>query len=183
MPQMAVNVPCPICSHKSLKTTFSVEEIPYFGECLQTVIICEKCSYKTVDFMITEQHEPMRFELKINEIEDMMIRVVRSSSSTIRIPEIRAIVEPGPGSDGYISNVEGVIDRITNIISQAIKISDDEKKAHGLSLLEKIKKIKNGDETATLIIEDPFGNSAIISDKAKKRILSENEVKRLMENI
>lgn len=179
---MAIDVPCPICSAKTIYSSFSIEEIPYFGECLQTVISCKNCDYKSVDFMITEQHDPMRYELKISDSNDMMIRVVRSSSSTIRIPEIGALVEPGPGSEGFISNVEGVIDRIANAISQAIKNAGHEKKTHGNELLEKIKKIKNGEE-ATLIIEDPFGNCAIISKKAKKRILSENEVEKLMGRI
>lgn len=177
---MVINVPCPICGNKTLSSNFSIENIPYFGECLQTVILCEKCGYKSVDFLITEQHEPIHYELNITQSEDMMIRVIRSSSSTICIPEIGALVEPGPHSEGFISNVEGVIERIKNAISHSIRDTNQEKKKLGKKLLEKIDRIKEGKEEATLIIEDPFGNSAIISKKAKKRVLSKEEVDKLM---
>lgn len=179
MPEMALNVPCPICNYKNLNSNISVVEIPYFGECLQTIILCNKCNYKSVDFMITQQNEPVRYELKINDPEDMMIRVVRSSSSTINIPEIGAFVEPGPNSEGYITNVEGVIDRIQNAITISVNNADEKKKEIANNLLEKIDSIKNGEFEATLIIEDLFGNSAIFSKKANKRVLTEKEVENI----
>ena len=52
-------------------------------------------------------------------------------------------------------------------------------KENALKILEKIENVKSGDETATLIVEDPFGHSIIIHDDAKHRKLSEEEIKNL----
>lgn len=43
--------------------------------------------------------------------------MVRSSSSTIRIPVLGANIEPGDASEALISNVEGVLWRIHDILS------------------------------------------------------------------
>ncbi|MBP3800305.1 MAG: hypothetical protein ILA19_04935, partial [Bacilli bacterium] len=38
--------------------------------------------------------------------ETLSVRVVRSQSATVTIPEIGVKVEPGPKSEGYVTNVE-----------------------------------------------------------------------------
>jgi zinc finger protein len=35
--------------------------------------------------------------------------------------------------------------------------------------------VRKGESTMTLVIDDPFGNSAIISPRAQRRMLSESE--------
>lgn len=105
----------------------------------------------------------------------MFARVVRSSSGTIRIPEIGATVEPGPLAESFVSNIEGVLERIKNVTGDM----DTENSGKKKEILERIEKIRNGEEKATLIIDDPLGNSAIIGKKAKKRKLTDNELKKL----
>lgn len=125
--------------------------------------------------MISSIHEPTRYEYQINSKKDMSVRIVRSSSGTIFIPEIGASVEPGPVSEGFVSNIEGILERIKNV-TEDMETKDKKKKKE---ILEKIEKIRNGKEKATLIIDDPLGNSAIIGKKAKKRKLTAKEVKKL----
>jgi zinc finger protein len=75
---------------------------------------------------------------------------------------------PGPASIGFISNIEGILSRFEKIIEDEYKDSeDDETKKHAKNLLKKIRKVKFGDVPLKIIIEDPSGNSAIISQKAK----------------
>ena len=96
---------------------------------------------------------------------------MRSSEATIKIPYMGSI-EPGAASEGFITNVEGVLDRIKQHVEHlrdAAEEDEDRKKAK--NLLKKIQKIKWGEETMKLIIEDPTGNSAIVSEKAKKEKL------------
>ena len=47
----------------------------------------------------------------------MTTRVVRSSSCTVRIVELGLEVEPGDNATGYISNVEGVLNRFSDAIA------------------------------------------------------------------
>ncbi len=125
--------------------------------------------------MISSINEPTRYEYVINSKSDMRIRVVRSSSGTISIPEIGASVEPGPVSEGFVSNIEGILERIKNV-TEDMETKNKKKKKE---ILEEIEKIRNGKEKATLIIDDPLGNSAIIGKKAKKRKLTDKEIKKL----
>ena len=100
--------------------------------------------------------------------EDLNVRVVKSGGATVKIPHIITI-ESTETSNGYVTNIEGILNRIKNIIEQARDNEDDpavRKKAK--SHLKKIQKALWGQDTIKIIIEDPSGNSAIISEKAVK---------------
>lgn len=94
--------------------------------------------------------------------------MVKSSEATVKIPQLKASVTPGDASEGFISNIEGILDRFQKIVEEQRDLSeeDDEKKT-AKNLLKKIWKIRCGDIPITVIIEDPTGNSGIISEKAK----------------
>ena len=69
--------------------------------------------------------------------------------------------------EGYVSNVEGLLERFKKILESERDNADDEdvrKKAK--NLLKRLWKIELGEEKVKMIIEDPSGNSAIISEKA-----------------
>lgn len=162
------NQPCPFCGKKKLSLIEDEKDIPYFGKVYIFSMNCKDCKYNKSDIEVAENKGPMRYSLEISDKKDMNIRVVKSSTAKVKILQLKMDVEPGPGSVGYISNVEGVIDKFKKIIESERDNSDDadvRKKAK--NLLKKIWKVKLGDVKVKLIIEDPRGNSAIISDKAK----------------
>lgn len=170
---------CPLC-HEEMIIRWQGDEIPYFGEVMYITATCN-CSFRFADTLILSQKEPTRYELKIEGLEDLNSRVVRSSSGTIRIPELGIDVEPGSISESYITNVEGVLDRIYNVVVTATKWSEDDSKkyARGLEIQKYLEEAMNGIGQMTLVIEDPFGNSAIISEKAKSFVLGKDETDRL----
>jgi len=172
---LQIETPCPACFIKPIYYTTTTIDIPYFGEVIQTTMFCKKCGYRHSDIIITAINEPTRYEYPITSEKDMFVRVVRSSSGTMRIPEIGATVEPGPLAESFVSNIEGVLEKIKNV-TEDITTKNREKKKE---ILERIEKIRNGKEKATLIIDDPLGNSAIIGKKAKKRKLTDDELKKL----
>lgn len=130
--------------------------------------------------MIASQKEPTRYEILVESPDDLAVRIVRSTSGTISVPELGVTIEPGPLSDAFVSNVEGVLERIKSVLFQAIDFAEHaSEKEKGKELLEKINSIKKGDVSVRIIIDDPLGNSAIISDKAKKRVLTDEEFKKL----
>jgi zinc finger protein len=112
--------------------------------------------------------EPMRYELALESGDDLAARVVRSMSASLEIPELGVRIDPGPACEGFISNVEGVLDRIENVVKGALNWGNEDEKENALNLLDRIMAVKCGSFPITLILEDPSGNSAIISDKAKK---------------
>ncbi len=131
--------------------------------------------------MILSSKEPMRYELSVESPEDLDARVIRSTSGTIRIPEMGIVVEPGTVSDSYITNIEGVLQRVQNVLMTASRWvrEDEEKFARSQELLCMLNEVIEGRRAITVIIEDPLGNSAIISKKAVASKLSKEEAEKL----
>ncbi len=178
MVETLLDAPCPVCGKKALVYRAEELDLPHFGKCLETTIICKNCGFRHADVMMLEVHDAMEYKVSIESEEDMYIKVVRSTSGTLLIPEIGAKLEPGPLSEAFITNVEGVLNRFVDILVQIMHDSPEKKDAV-LEVLRKIGYIRHGRMKATLIIKDPLGNSAIISDKTEKRKLSEEEIKEL----
>lgn len=159
---------CPVCGKKTLVLRESEQEIPYFGRVYVFSMSCSSCKYHKADLESEEKKEPCKYTLEVNSKEDLNIRIVKSGEATVKIPHIITI-ESGPASQGYITNVEGIINRVKKIVEQAKEDEDDantRKKAK--NLLKKLMKVLWGSEKIKIIIEDPTGNSAIISEKAVK---------------
>ncbi len=159
---------CPMCMNKTLTLSEAEREVPYFGKVCLFSMSCSSCKYHKADVEALEKQEPAKFTFEINSEEDMKVRVVKSSEATIKIPHITTIT-PGPASNGYVTNIEGIFNRVKKQVEVARDTADDpadKKKAK--NLLKKISKIMWGRQSQKIIIEDPSGNSAIISDKAQK---------------
>src|SRR3989344_21201 len=162
---------CPICSQKTLVLDERDMEIPYFGKVFLFSMTCTSCKYHKADVESTEQKEPVKYEFEISREDDMKVRVVKSSEATVKLPHI-ATITPGPASQGYVTNIEGILNRVKYQIEVAKESEeDDEDKKKAKNLLKKLMKIMWGQEKQKIIIEDPTGNSAIISDKAVREKL------------
>ena len=110
----------------------------------------------------------------------MSVRVVRSQSATVSIPEIGVKVEPGPKSEGYVTNVEGILTRFEDAVKKALKLFDDEQsQKNAKNTLKQIEELKKGNGTATLIIMDPFGQSNIVSENVEISEIPEEELREL----
>lgn len=173
---------CPLCSSR-IPIKWYFDKIPYFEEILCISSTCE-CGFRYSDIMLLSQKEPVQYEFSVSSAEDLNTRVVRSSSGSIYIPELGVDIEPGALSEAFISNVEGVLDRVEEVVIVARSwVETEEQKRKAEEVLSKITAIKKGEKTMTLIIKDPLGNSAIVSDKAKKRALSNEEIRNLKTGI
>jgi zinc finger protein len=173
-------IDCPVCNgKKTAESTTKTSSMPHFGEVLESSLICNACEYKHNDVICLEQKDPVKYTLPINK-DTLGSRVVKSQSATINIPELGLKVEPGPKSDGYVSNVEGMVTRFEGGVKQALIVFDDEEsQKNGLAILEKIVLLANGEINATLIIEDPFGHSNVMDINVKKESLTDKELKHL----
>ena len=163
--------PCPMCLKNELTLLEDRKEVPYFGKVYLFSMTCGNCKYHKADIEIEESGEPTKYTFEITSEEDMKVRVVRSAHGTIKVPHLMSI-EGGAAANGYVTNVEGILNRMQHALEIAREDADDTSEKKKIkNLLKKITKIKWGKEKAKLIIEDPTGNSAIISDKAKKEKL------------
>ncbi|MBI2542422.1 ZPR1 zinc finger domain-containing protein [Candidatus Woesearchaeota archaeon] len=159
---------CPLCREKTLILTERETEVPYFGKVLLFSMTCNSCKYHMADVEAADQKEPAKYEFEISREEDMEVRVVKSAQATVNLPHVASIT-PGPAAQGYVTNIEGILNRVKYQIETARDTAeDDEDRKKAKNLLKKILNITWGKEKQKLIIEDPSGNSAIISDRAVK---------------
>lgn len=159
--------PCPLCRKKTLTLMEEEMDIPYFGKAFLFSMHCDSCEYAKTDLEAVDMKEPTRYTFEAQNTKDLSVRIVRSSEGTIKLPSLKITIEPGPTSDGFVTNVEGILQRVKKIVEeQRDSAEDDETKKKAKNLLKKIWKIECGDEPVKIIIEDPTGNSAIISEKA-----------------
>jgi zinc finger protein len=172
-------VSCPLC-HNDLVMNWQRDDIPYFGEVMYISAKCQ-CSFRFADTMILASKEPMRYEMSVETPEDLDARVIRSTSGTIRIPEMGIVIEPGTVSESYITNIEGILQRVQSVLMTASRWvqEDEEKFSRSQELLRMLEEVIAGKEKITVIIEDPLGNSAIISKKAIVTKLSKEEAEKL----
>ncbi len=170
---------CPLCQ-RDLVMNWQRDNIPYFGEIIYISAKCQ-CSFRFADTMILSSKEPMRYEMPVETQEDLNARVIRSTSGTIRIPEMGIFIEPGMVSESYVTNIEGVLQRVQDVLMTASRWvqGDEEKFSRSQELLCMLEEVIQGKRKITVILEDPLGNSAVISKKAKVVELSKEEAEKL----
>ncbi|HZX12570.1 MAG TPA: ZPR1 zinc finger domain-containing protein [Candidatus Nanoarchaeia archaeon] len=161
------NEKCPVCQEKKLTLIEDEQDIPYFGKAFIFSMVCSSCGYRVSDVEATEPKESCKIEFTVESKKDLNVRVVRSSEGSIKVPQLKMSLEPGVGAEGFVSNVEGVLQRFKKVLEAERDNTDEEdirKKAK--NLLKKLWKVECGDELLKIVIEDPSGNSAIISERA-----------------
>ena len=196
MQESPVDIPCPICQNTGeVYMIAHIDEIPYFGEHTQVTVMCHSCGWKQTDFIPAEGQKAGCWSLLIDDSKQLKSRIVRSSSCTINIPELELQVNPGSSSTGYVSNVEGVLNRFLEVINmvmrdlqndvsaslvenQSIDLSETMKEINQLeAIMNRLTNIgEGGFEPFTLELLDPHGHSMIIDDSAVERELTDEEI-------
>jgi len=159
---------CAFCGKKEMTLREDKVDIPHFGEVYILAMDCSGCGYRKADVEPAERKEPCKYTFEVNSDEDLNVKVVKSGEATVKIPHV-ITMEPGPASSGYVTNVEGLLERVKKIIQSAGESEDDDSaKKKAKNLVKKLNKVLVGREKLKIIIEDPSGNSAIISDKVQR---------------
>lgn len=176
---------CPICfTEGTLRMIAHSSEIPYFGEHTQITMICEGCGWRVTDFIPADGKKPGAWSLVIDSEEHMSTRVVRSSSCTIRIGELGLEVSPGGSSTGYVSNIEGVLNRFEDAVGTIRRQAERDNEGGDIltrceEMVDSIDSVKRGVMSVTLELLDPVGHSQILHDDAISREIEEEEAEAL----
>jgi len=169
-----VGIVCPSCNEANLLVRSMLYSIPYFNELAMFSMECPSCNFTHNDVFSAEQRKPARFTLHVNDLKLLRSRVVRSGSGTIRLPEFGIDVEPGPTAESFITNVEGVLQRIMSVVETAIGFAEKpQEKTKGAEILVNMNRAIEGEFPFTLVIEDPAGVSGIIPEDMSKVIIEE----------
>ena len=116
--------PCPVCGQKKLALTEAESEVPYFGKLFLFSMHCESCKYHKSDVEAAEHKGPCKVVFEVNGKDDLGVRVIKSSEASVKFERVGSI-EPGPASEGYITNVEGLIQRIKEQIEKVRDLEED----------------------------------------------------------
>jgi len=150
-------VRCPICGKKSMTIKIFLYDMPFFGKVVLESGKCSKCGFKWSDVGLLETTKPKRIIVKVKKPKDLNALVIKAAPATVRIPELGIEIFPGPAAPGYITTVEGVLQRvIDHAPSECLNESNPCYKK-----IEAIKEAMDGNIPFTLIIEDPSGRSAV----------------------
>jgi zinc finger protein len=169
-----VRGPCPVCNTE-IEYLYQTDNIPYFSDILIISAICGECGYRYVDTQVLGEHEPGRLEFRVEEADDMVVRVVRSMQGVIYLVELGVRIDPGPACEGFVTNIEGVLERVAGVLRGVLTCGEEEEKEKASVILEQIESVKEGRFPVTLIIDDPSGNSAIVSEKTRKLPIPEDD--------
>ena len=89
-------------------------------------------------------------------------------------------MEPGPRSEAFISNAEGVLHRFRDIFGFLARHANTRPRRDAArNSLKRLAAMIEGREPFTIVLEDPFGNSSILHEGAVTGPLSDREVRRL----
>lgn len=150
-------VECPICGNRTLEISVYVYEAPLAGKVLLDVWKCSNCSYRRSDVELAEHRDEVRISFEVKSPEDLRALVVKSSSATIVIPELGIEISPGPAAQGYITTVEGVLERVLdNVPSECL---DESNKCN--KFVKDVTRAMNSEMKFTVILIDPLGKSTI----------------------
>lgn len=178
--RMRIQTPCPACHEPNLSYASLQLDIPYFGEVTQLAFECDRCGFRHTDFLTATARKPTRHTLRVHDEDQMMVRVVRSASATIRIPELGVLIEPGPASDAYVTNVEGVLARVEQVLNQLHRDAEDpETRRECERRMDELARARKGQFQFTLIMEDPYGNSVVADPDVKTESIPPEEAEKL----
>ena len=158
-------IECPTCRTRMMVEEY-LYEMPLVGKVLIASGTCNYCGYRFSDVRLAEPREPRKIVYNVEKPGDENALVIRASTASIKIPELGVEITPGPASRGYITTIEGIILDVIEKTKFLCSSPDAPKKTCD----EKIKELEDARNVAkpfTIIIIDPEGVSAIISDRVK----------------
>lgn len=165
---------CPVC--RANQATFSEYEVedPFAGMIAIFAIKCNACGYRNSDLEFENINDPAEYKIDIESVEDLKIRVIKSGSCEVKIPNFRISVESTMSSEGFITNIEGLLMRFKAQVELLKEDDDMDKTARKRikTILKGIDDVIRGEKKITIRLIDETGNSAIISDKVEIKKLN-----------
>ena len=151
---------CPFCKTKNLTLTEEEKIIPSFGKVYVLTMKCSNCDCDKKDIMFEEEQKPCKLTFEIKSEKDLKVKVIYSAEATIKLPQLRLNI---PANSGCICTIGDILNQFgKNLEEERDAAEDQSEKKSVKNHLKKLRKIKFGDISTKLVIEDPSGNSVIL---------------------
>ncbi|XP_055845482.1 zinc finger protein ZPR1 [Episyrphus balteatus] len=161
------NTICHSCK-SPCETNMKLTNIPHFKEVVIMATVCDHCGNKTNEVKSGGgiEDQGIRIVLKIDNVEDLSRDVLKSETCQLEIPEIECQVGAS-ALGGRFTTVEGIFAAMkSQLEGNGILFHDsaDPETKHRLeTFVEKFDDIVSLRIPATLILDDPAGNSYVQS--------------------
>ncbi len=153
---------CPVCHENSLTMKEVIRDINGFGIAHFLSMSCNKCGYFKSDIEADEERTPFKETIKIENENDLEIKIIKSAQATIKFQRISEI-KPTDTSNGYITTIKDLLNTEKKKLDELKEGEEDQ--AEIKKIKNKIKKIGRvlwGRDSLQITIEDPTGNSLIL---------------------
>ncbi len=161
-----LDVTCPNCG-KTMYIDEYMHRIPVVGRVILSGGECKECGYGYRDVRMAESRGSQILRFRVQRPEDLNTLVVRASSASIYIPELKVSITPGAASQGFITTIEGVLHRVVEVMKFLRNDPDVDLDAWS-ERMRMIEKALNGELKFTFVLEDPEGVSRIVSDEEER---------------
>ena len=153
---------CPYCLKDTLTLMERVLDIPEYGVLHVFGMKCEndECGYEMSDLEAEDDKPAYKETIEVDE-DKLNWYVVKSASATISIPRMLTM-EPGADSDGFITTIEGVLNRFKAVLEELRQDDDKSVSKKAKNKIKKIQKVLMGQDTLKLTLDDPSGTSKFI---------------------
>ena len=162
------NLKCPMCFENSLTISIYENSYPVIGKATFIGEKCLKCGYKH-NQTLTQNKGKKIYKLKINNLDDLKVKILKSKGGKISFSNIEIEVESLGDKNDFITNVEGVIKRFIqnsklflNSLENKNEISKTKK------IIEDLEMVLKGQKKTTLILKDKLGESFIDTENKIK---------------
>lgn len=153
-------IECPFCG-SNMVVRESVYDMPDMGKVLLTSRKCSKCGYRHSDVIPLESKKHVRLYYRVDCIDDLYTRIIRSNAASIEIPEFGFALDPGVAAQMVITNIEGILQLVMDTIKSFEALG-----MYTGNYRELIAGVAEQGDRFTLIIDDPLGLSNIKSPKS-----------------
>ncbi|MEM0141155.1 MAG: ZPR1-type zinc finger protein [Thermoplasmatales archaeon] len=148
---------CPSCKKETLERGMQELDIPHFGKSILYYLRCTSCGFRVNDISF-EGDFPNEAKVVISGKKDLNTKIVRSGKATLLIPELGLELYPGPLSESFITNVEGLLNRFLDLLP----LFDKGNKVDEFKI--RIEQALSGKIEFSIILKDPSGVSHFLKE-------------------
>ncbi|KAF9974463.1 nucleolar zinc-finger protein [Actinomortierella ambigua] len=153
---------CSSCGAHS-DTKMHMLNIPHFKEVIIMSTACDECGYKSNEVKAggPVSAHGKKITLKMEDVEDMSRDILKSETCGLEIPEIDLELNSGT-LGGRFTTVEGLLRQVHDELSSKVPHESEnqpERRAIFTKFLDSLEKVMSLEIKATLILDDPLGNS------------------------
>lgn len=161
-------ISCPVCEIGTIKITRTLHRLPDGEEILILLMECESCFFKRNDVIpLNTAFQPGKYTLHVMN-GDLTAKIFRSPTGLINLPEADFEIEPGTAAEYFVTNVEGILNRMIQWTQVMLAQNEDQEHVEQKirSTLKILSECKEGMKNFTLILTDLRGGSYISTANA-----------------